>query len=132
MSIADPAHARQAKQERNRKPAVHETVVHHHVGDTEERHSCARSDRQRREESMYVAPDHDERGRDGGVGRGESVVDLEAARTARVMRSVDAPQTVMPDAAVQETRPGLHRGGHHERHERAQQDGGERRHAEPS
>ena len=132
MSIADPAHARQAQQERDGKATVHETIVHHHVSDAEERHSCARSDRQDREDSVHVAPDHDERRSDGGMGGRESVVELEASRAARVMRAVDPPQTVMPHAAVQETRPGLHRGGHRQRHERAQHDRGERRHDEAS
>jgi hypothetical protein len=132
MSVADPAHGRQAEQEADRQAPVHDAVVEEHVRETEERHARARSDRRSGEESVHVASDHDQCGGDGSVRGGERIVLLEAPRAARVMRAMDRVEPVMPHATVEEPRPGLHRGGDHQRDERPEHDGGQRRHDEAS
>jgi hypothetical protein len=128
MSVADPAHPRQAEEEADRQPSVDDTVVEEHVRQPKDRHPGARSDRHRGERSVHIASEHDHRGRDRGVGGGERVVPLEAPRASRVMRAMDRPETSMPHAAVQEPRPRLHRGGDHQRDERPEQDVRQRRH----
>jgi hypothetical protein len=119
MSIADPAHARHAEEERHREAPVHDAVVEDHVGDTEQRHSRARSDRNSGGDSMHVAPDHHERRRDGGMRGGQRVVGLEATCATAVVRAMNAPETMVPNATMEEARPGLHRGGHEDRHQHA-------------
>jgi hypothetical protein len=128
MSIADPAHARHAQEERDREATVHDAVVEDHVSDTEHRHSRARSDRDGGGDSMHVAPDHHERGGDRGMRGGQRVVGLEATRTASVVRAVNAPETMVPHAAVEQARPGLHGGGDYDGHEHAERDGRKRAH----
>jgi hypothetical protein len=128
MSIADPPHARHAQEERDREPPMHDAVVNDHVSDAEHRHSRTRSDRDGGGDSMHVAPKHHERGRDRGMGGGQRVVGLEATRTTAVVRAVNAPEAMVPHAAVEQARPGLHGGGDEDRHEHAERDGRERAH----
>jgi hypothetical protein len=132
MSVPDPAHRRQTEQKADRQAPVHDAVVEEHVRETEDRHAYARSDGGGGEEPVHVASDHDQGGRDRGVRGGEGVVLLEAPRAARVVRAMDRPEPVMPHATVEEPRPRLHRGGDHQRDERSDQDGGQRRHDEAS
>jgi hypothetical protein len=128
MSIADPAHARQSQQERDGEATVHHAVVENDVSDAEHRHSRTRSDRDGGRDSMHVAPDHHERGRDRSVRGGQRVVDLEATRTTAVVRAVNAPQAMVPHAAVEQACPGLHGGGDEDRDEHTERDGRKRAH----
>jgi len=128
MSVADAAHTRHAQEERYREPSVHHAVVEDHVSDTERRHSRARSDRDRGGNPVHVATDHHERGRDRGMRGGERVVGLEATCATAVVRAVNAPQAMVPDAPVEQARPGLHGGGDEDRHEQTDRHGRRRAH----
>lgn len=123
MSVADRLEPREANQAPHGQTAVDEPVMNDHVGEAEGRHPRACTDRAGRQRSMQIASDHHEQCRGGRVGRGEDVVRLEATLAARVVRTMNVPQAVMPDAAVEKARPGFHRGRYDRRNERAERDG---------
>jgi len=128
MSIPDAAQPGKTGEEGDRKPSVHEPVVHDHVGDAERGHPGADADRDRRRGSVQIASNHHERGGDGRVRGGQRVVGLEATAPVRVVRPVNAPQRVVPHVPVEETSPGLHRRGDRQGHGETQQHELRRRH----
>jgi hypothetical protein len=111
VSVADPPHRVEAKEERDRQPPVHQAVVHDDVGEAEGRHAGADPDRHSGGDAVQVATHHDEDHRDRRVQRRERVVLLEAAAAARVVRAVYGPEPVVPHAAVEQARPRLHQRG---------------------
>jgi hypothetical protein len=121
MSIPDAAEHGEAREEADRQSPVNEPIVHDHVADPEQGHAGAGADRDRRKSSVQIAANHDERSREGRMRRRERVVRLEASLTMRMMRPMDAPERVMPHAAVEQAGPGLHRHGDRERNGNAEQ-----------
>jgi hypothetical protein len=128
MSIPDAAQPGEASEERDRQPAVHEPVVHDHVGDAERGHAGADADRDGCRRSVQIAANHHERGREGRMHGGQDVVGLESPVALRVVRTMDAPERVVPHAAVEDPSPGLHRRGDRHRDGEAQQHELRRRH----
>ena len=109
MSVPDAAQPAEAREERDRQSPVHEPVVDDHVRDAERRHAGADADRDGRRRSVQVASDHHERRGDGGMQRRERVVRLEPAASVRVVRAMNAPERVVPNAIVEDASPWLHR-----------------------
>ena len=132
MSVTHTLQPSDPGEKPHRQAAVHETVVHDDVGQPERRHSSADPDRKGRQNSMHVAADHHERGSKRGVRGGECVVGLEAPPSARVVRTMDAPQRTVPDASVETARPRLHRRSDDQRDARADRDMGHMGHEEAS
>jgi len=128
MSVADPAEPREAAEPRDGQATVHQPVVDDDVRETEQRHSGTRADEHGGDEPMHVAANHHEAGRDGGVQGRERVVTLPPAASARMVRPMNRPQPPVPDAAVQEARPGLHQGRDDQRDGDANSDEGGRAH----
>jgi hypothetical protein len=128
VSVADAAQPRDAAEERHREPAVDEPVVDGDVGDPEDRHPDAGPEGDRGGRSVQIASDHDERRGGRRVAHREGVVELEAPAAPRVVRAMHAPHGPVPDAPVEEPRPGLHHSGHDAPHERGERDERERAH----
>lgn len=128
MSIPDAAQPGEAREERDRQPSVYEPVVNDHVGDAERGHAGTGADRDGCRRSVQVASNHHERGRDGGMHGGQRVVRLEPTVALRVVRTMDAPERVVPHAPVEDPSPGLHRRGDRYRDGETQQHELRRRH----
>jgi hypothetical protein len=128
VSVADAAQPRDAAEERHRQPAVDEPVVDDDVGEPEDGHPDAGAEGERGGRSVQIASDHHERRGGRRVTHGERVVELEAPAARRVVRAMHAPHGPVPEAPVEEPRPGLHHGGHDAPHQHGERDGGERAH----
>ncbi len=114
MRAADPPKEPKPEEHSGGQPLVHEAIVDEHVADAEQRHPGPRAHEQRACVAVELASDDHERGGDRRVKKGERVVALEPSDARLVMRAVDVPETVMPDAAVKKACPELHgrRGDH--------------------
>ena len=132
VSVADAAQRSDSREEPDRQAAVDHPIVQEDVGEAEQRHAGSRAYRDGGGESVQVAPDHHESRSDRRVGGGQDVVSLEATAPAGVMRTMDAPQRVMPDVPVEEACPRLHRGGDHQRDGRAYREVRSERHEDTS
>lgn len=98
------------------EPTVDEAVVHHHVGDAEQRHPDPDPADRGAEHPVQETADDDEHDRDGRMSHAEHVVRLEAAVTWQVMTPMNGEENAVPDPAMEEASPELHR-RHHERRE---------------
>jgi hypothetical protein len=132
MSGAHALQPLQPGEEAHRQAAVHEAVVHDDVREPEGGHARPGPDGNRCGQPPQVAAEHDEPGREWRVGRGEHVVELEAASPASVVRAMNSPQRTVPDASVEEARPGLHRECDDQRDGHADRDARDGRHEETS
>lgn len=122
MSAADAPEEPEREQRLHGEPAVHEPVVNEHVPDPEEGHPDAGAHEDGAHPAVELAPRDEEARRNRRVQERERVVLLEATGSRLVMRTVHAPQTMMPDAAVEESRPELHRCRDDGRREQADDD----------
>jgi hypothetical protein len=99
----------------DREAAVHEAVVDDDVGEAEQGHADAGAEGYVAEGAGRAEASVEDEGHgDGGVERREDVIALESACAPGVVGAVDAPEGVVPHAAVEEGGPELHGGGHRE------------------
>jgi hypothetical protein len=108
-------------EEPDRESLVDDAVVHDEVGEAEEGHAGAGADHHCAPGARYeLAARDDEDHRDRRVESGKDVVSFETAGSRGMMGRVHTPESAMPDATVEQARPGLHRARHHDRGDRAQ------------
>ena len=112
MCAADTTKDAQGEEPLHGEPPVNEAVVDENVADPEERHPDTGADGKRARVAVELAAGDDERSGQGRVEHGERVILLEPTDARLVMRPVQAPEAMMPDAPVEEARPELHRRRH--------------------
>ena len=108
MRAADPPEEAKPEEHAHRQTFVHEAIVNEHVPDSEQRHPGPRAHEQRAGVAVELASDDHERGGDRRMQEGERVVTLEPSDTRLVMRAMNVPETMVPDAPVEEAGPELH------------------------
>jgi hypothetical protein len=113
----DPREVRNPLEKANRQPAMDQPVVADEIGEPEERHPETGAQRERTGDAVgRLAPVNDEHDRDWRVQRREHVVRLEGPGPAAMVARVNGPQDPVPDRAVEERGPRLHRDRDDERY----------------
>jgi hypothetical protein len=109
MRVANTREVAKARERCDRETSMNEPVVHHRIGQAEERHADPEAEGHVAQKPLVRSTSvQNERNRDGRVKCGQHVVRFEARGTHRVMRAMYAPQEAVPHAPMEERGPWLH------------------------
>lgn len=110
MRVDDAAEIRAAREVPHREAPMHEPVMNDDIRDAERRHAepCREDDLAERARSGAASVENGGY-RNWRVKEREGVVPFKATPSRLVVGAVHAPERAVPDAAVQKSRPQVHR-----------------------
>jgi hypothetical protein len=112
VRVTNACEVRDAPERGHGQSTMHEAIVHEQVQSTEGRHTKADAERDLATEARRSsAAIDDQRGSEGRVRTREGIVGFPPTGAATMMRAMHAPKGTVPDLAVQQHRPELHRRG---------------------